>query len=317
MDENNQDDERPQNASSVKTAVVGASGYLGRRFLRVYRQAHPDCVGTAFSAGLPDLRSFDIRRPDLTTLQLEETGHRAVLIASAKSNVAFCDREKEAAYAVNVKGTLELVRQIGRTSMQLIFLSSDYVFDGRTGSYDDCAELNPTTEYGRHKAIVEKEIPSLSDNYLILRLSKIFGIQKGEGTLLDEIAGNLAGGRRVLAARDQVFCPTYVEELIPIVLTIQSRDLRGVMNVCSPEAWSRCDMAIRMASAMRVDPGLVEPILLHDLPGMASRPLNISMVCSRLSREVGGTFTPLENCIEQLAANWTRHSLIDTGQEHG
>lgn len=291
-------------ARMVKTAVIGASGYVGRHLWKAYRLLHPDCVGTAFSNAHPDLSFFDVRRPDISSLQLEERGHEAVLIASAKPKVAFCEQEKDAAYAVNVQGMIELIRQIGRTSLQVIFLSSDYVFEGRTGRYDDDAETRPTTEYGRQKSLVEKELPSLSDNYLILRLSKIYGVQKGDGTLLDEMACSLASGREVHAARDQVFCPAYVEDLVRAINAIQARGLRGVVNVCSPESWSRFDIALGVAKAMQVDPGQVKPILLHEIPAMSGRPLDLSMTCSRMIQEVGEIFTPLQDCIQRVAANW-------------
>lgn len=156
----------------IKTAVIGASGFIGSHLCKSYRRVYPDAAGTTFSGTQPGLTYFDIRQTALDLLRLEETGHRAVLIASAKPNVEFCEREKEAARAVNVLGTIELIRQISRTSLQVIFLSSDYVFEGRAGQYDDNAETQPTTEYGRQKVQVEKELPSLTDNYLILRLSK-------------------------------------------------------------------------------------------------------------------------------------------------
>ena len=288
----------------IKTAVIGASGFIGSHLCKSYRRAYPDAVGTTFSGTQPSLTYFDIRKTALDSLRLEETGHLAVLIASAKPNVEFCEREKEAAYAVNVLGTIELIRQISRTSLQVIFLSSDYVFEGRTGQYDDDAQTCPTTEYGRQKAQVEKELPALTDNYLILRLSKIFGTDKGDRTLLDDIACSLSSGRRVRVARDQIFCPTDVSDLVRAIQAIQSRDLRGVLNVCNPESCSRHSIARSLAGALRVDSTLVESIGLHDIPAMAGRPLNTSMKCSRLSREAGASFQPLQASVEIVAKNW-------------
>jgi dTDP-4-dehydrorhamnose reductase len=288
----------------VKTAVIGASGYVGSHLWRAYRLAYPDSLGTTFSTANPALAFFDVRYPDIRSLQLVERGYRAVLIASAKPNIAFCEQEKDAAYAVNVRGMLELIRQLGQTSLQVIFLSSDYVFEGNTGGYSDDTETRPTTEYGRQKAYVEKELPSLTDNYLILRLSKIYGIQKGDGTLLDEMACAFAGAREVRAAQDQVFCPTNVADLVRAITAVQARSLRGVLNVCSPERWSRYDIALGLASAMQVSPGQITPISLHELPGMSAWPLDTSMTCTRLAKEVGVQFTPLSDALLRVAAYW-------------
>lgn len=289
----------------MKTAVIGASGYIGRHFLKAYRAEHPDCVGTAFSRVQPDLTFFDLRKPDISLLRLEETGHQAVLIASAQPNIKRCEDEKSATFELNVKGTLELVRQLGRTSLRTIFLSSDYVFAGK-GPHDDDDETHPATEYGRQKAHVEKEIPELTGKYLILRLSKIFGMQKGDGTLLDNIACALHEGQEILAAEDQLFCPTFVDDLTAAILAIQERALIGTINVSSPEIWSRHRLATALAQAMRADESRIKKIALYDYPSMVGRPLDTSMACSRLRKETKAAFTPLSSCIERTAAHWQR-----------
>lgn len=288
----------------IKTAVIGASGYVGRHLWKAYRLRFPDCLGTTFSAEHPQLKRFDIREPSLAALRLEDTGHQTVLIASARPNIAYCEQNKEAAYAVNVKGTLELARQVGRTRMQAIFLSSDYVFEGKAGPHDDGDPTQPTTEYGRQKAEVERELPSLAANFLVLRLSKIYGVHKGDKTLLDEMAGQLAGGREIRAARDQVFCPTNVEDLVRVIQQIQDHGLQGIVNVCSPERWSRCDIALALASAMQTDRSLVKPISLYDIPAMGGRPLDTSMKSSRLGRALQPRFVSLSDDIERVAALW-------------
>jgi dTDP-4-dehydrorhamnose reductase len=290
----------------LKTAIIGASGYIGRRLWESYRQSFPDCIGTAFANLGPGMTHFDIRRPDVAALRLEATGHQAVLIAAAKPNVAFCEREPAAAHTVNVSGTLELIRQIGRTSLPVIFLSSDYVFPGTTGRYDDDVPTNPTTEYGRQKVLVETEIPALVDNYLVVRLSKVYGLDKHDGTLLDEMGSSLASGREIPAAVDQLFCPTYVVDLARAIHTVQDRGLRGKLNLCSPQSWSRYEIADAMARAMNANASFVKKIGLHDLPSMKERPLNTTMVCSRLEKEAGPiAFTPLQESIKQAATNWT------------
>lgn len=288
----------------VKTAVIGASGYVGRHLWDAYRREFPDCIGTSFSRGGPGLTPLDIRNPDLASLHLVETGHEAVLIASAEPNVSFCERNPSEARAVNVDGTLELARQAERLSLSVVFLSSDYVFEGTGRDYDDGAPTRPTTEYGRQKSEAESLLPSLADDHLILRLSKIYGVGKGDGTLLDEMAALLTAGREVRAAADQFFCPTLVDDLVRVILEIQEGHARGVMNVCSPERWSRHGVATAVAEALGLGPGLVKEISLYDIPSMEGRPLDTSMVCPRLGAGVSSSFTLLREAAEKVAANW-------------
>ncbi|MBI4179189.1 SDR family oxidoreductase [bacterium] len=289
----------------IKTAVIGADGYLGRRLWNMYRKEYPDCVGTVFSNPRGGLVKFDLHHPDICPLRLEETGHRAVFICAAKSGVTDCEDGPEASYSVNVTGTLDVIRQVGRTSMQVIFPSSDYVFDGRGGRYDDGHPTAPETEYGRQKAAVERALPSLSKNFLVLRLSKIFGTTRGDGTLLDEMAAGLAAGLNITAAPDQYFCPLHVDDFLKAADAVQVRQLTGVMNVAGRERLSRYDLAIRLAGKMNVDSARVRPVRLHDIPSMKGRPRDTSMVCSRLTSEAGfSEITPLSESIRKVAENW-------------
>jgi dTDP-4-dehydrorhamnose reductase len=289
---------------ALKTAVIGASGYVGRFLWRSYAAEFPGAVGTSFSCKEPGLVTFDIRKPELDLLQLENSGHAAVLISAAKPNIDFCQREREAALAVNVTGTLELIRQIAATAMQVIFISSDYVFHGDRGAYTEASSPLPTTEYGRQKALVEKEIPNITDNYLILRLSKVFGLVRGDRTLLDDLASNLVEGKKLRVAQDQFFCPTYVGDVVNALHSIQARGLRGLVNLCSPEVWSRHQIAMAMRAGLAAAPELIEAINLHDIPAMSGRPLDTSMHCSPQLTEVGFQFTPLTQCLDRVMANY-------------
>ena len=288
----------------VKTAIIGASGFVGRHLFKKYLSAFPDTVGTSFSQSNPALHPFDIRRPDLAALKLQSLGVQSLLITSAKPNIAYCERNPDAARAVNVEGMLELIRQAVNFGIQPIFFSSDYVFDGRTGNYDDDAPTHPAREYGRQKQAVENELPRLTDNYLILRLSKIYGTQKGDGTLLDDLAKSLQSGAEVCAATDQIFSPTHVDDLVNAIVTIQERGLCGTINVCAPEAHARYEVAVALARSLGLSSSRVTPVSLHDLPGMSSRPLNTNMRSTRLAKEVGAVFTPLQVGVETIAAQW-------------
>jgi dTDP-4-dehydrorhamnose reductase len=294
----------PTTAPLPKTAVIGASGFIGGSLLRAYRAVHPDCVGTARSPGRCDLLPFDLRQPDLSPLQLEATGHQAVLIAGAETDMLLCEQQPQVTSAVNVQGTLELVRQIGRTSMQVIFLSTDFVFDGQAGGYDDDAVPHPRSQYGRQKAAVEREIPPLAPHHLILRLSHVFGTAKGDRTYLGSMAAALAAGNEYRGAVDQVFCPTCIDDVVRWVPEVQRRGLGGTLNVCNPERWSRLALAQELARALGVDPALATPASLHDFSGLSNWPLDTTMVCSRFAAEVGGAFTPVRQSIQQLADNW-------------
>ena len=204
----------------MKIAVIGASGLIGSHLLAHLRQNNSDTIGTSFSKKDSKLTFFDIRSSNLDSLALEDQGYSSVIITAALSNIYFCETNAALSHEVNVRGTLTLLEQLAKTSLQSIFLSSDYVFDGKTGSYTETSPTNPTTEYGKQKNIVEKTIPTLTDNYLIVRASKIFGTTRNDGTFIDNIAKDLSAGKKMRVAYDQIFCPTFVEEFATSLLVL-------------------------------------------------------------------------------------------------
>jgi len=288
----------------IKTAVVGASGYIGRHLIKKYRSQYPDCVGTSFLSKNKNLTSFDIRNPNIDLLNLEKNGHKAVVITSAKSKISYCEKEFSKAHEVNVAGTIQLIKNLSKTSLKIIFLSSDYVFDGVQGIYGDEDEPNPNTLYGKHKKIIEDEIKKITDNFLVLRLSKIYGLTKGDKTILDEAANLLKQGKSVLAADNQFFCPTLIDDLINTIIKIQAKDLKGYMNLCAPETWSRFEMIALLARSINKDVDLVKKIKLYDITEMKGRPLNTSMICERLNQEIETKFVPLKDSIIKIANNY-------------
>lgn len=288
----------------IKTAVIGASGYIGNYLLQTYRETFSDCIGTGFSQLKHGLTPFDLRNPDCDSLKLEETGHQAVIIASAKPNIGWCESYPKESYELNVSGTLKLVKQLAQRGIHVLFYSSDYVFDGKEGSYSDQAKPTPVTEYGRQKAEVEREIPNITDNYTILRLSKIYGTVWKDNTLIDNLAADLLQGKKLKVATDQFFSPTHVDDVVAMTMYVQEQKIKGLVNLCHSNAYSRQQIASKLADALDVSQSLLESVSLHSIPGMQDRPLNTSLICSPPLQKFQPTLWSIDEAIECVVENW-------------
>ncbi len=207
---------------------------------------------------------------------------------------------------INIEGTLNLIQQLVDEGVKPVFFSSDNVFDGKTGLYDDESLPNPLNEYGRHKAEVELRVKDICQdgNFLIVRMSKVFSLNKGDGTLLDEMASTLHSGGMIQAADDQLFSPVLVSDVVNIVTALQIKNVTGVVNVSSPETWSRYDLALAMAQCMGIGSDWIQRISLDDLPEMFARPKNTTMKIDKMLRETEYEFKPLQYYIKQIAENW-------------
>ncbi len=288
------------------TAVIGADGYLGRAFFDVLRTGDTCPFATSHRRGTA-LAHYDLGEACATRLPLQENGVEAAIIAAGISGGA-CGEHPGEARAVNVDGTLTLIRELWGQNVLPVSLSSDNVFDGllATGGYADEGAVAPTTEYGRQKSEVERFLADSGRPFLAVRLSKVFSLERGDGTLLDEMAQSLMAGHAVRAAFDQVFCPTLREDVVRAVLELLAAGVRGLINVCSPEPLSRYALALQVAARLQCDSSLVERVSLDSIFPGERRPKRTVMKCRRLQEELQFNFTPMAGCIDTVAGNYLR-----------
>lgn len=284
-------DNAPWNISmSNKTLVVGSDGFIGRHFLKAYQKNDPTTFGTTID-------TLNICQPTLKPFDL--TGVEYALIVAALPRIAQCEQEKELTRRVNLTGTLELVQQLIDKRITPILFSTDYVFDGIAGNYNEESPLNPLNEYGRQKAELQKELPKIcGDNFLLIRPSKVFGHTSGDGTLLDEMVTHLRLEMPIRAARDQFFSPLSITDLINGVIALQNKQSRGVFHICGTKC-SRFEIGQAIARRLSSNMSLVQSISLDDLKDAFQRPKDTSMICDKFNETTGIKIKPVMNYIEE------------------
>ena len=233
-------------SSVVKTAVIGASGNVAVIFRDAYRAALSDCVGTSFSD--PGKGSTLLRHPQSGpgALRLEETGHQAVLIRPAKPNIGYCEQQQEVPMRSTCGARWNWCGRSAAPRCRRFSSRPTTSSKAGRGRTTTMCRRGPRPSTAARRSPWRKEIPSLARNYLVLRLSKIFGVQKGDGRCWTRLPRAWPRAGRVRAARDQIFCPTYVEDLV-----------RGHRWHPGPMA-ARCDECVQSAAMVRatdVGPG--------------------------------------------------------------
>jgi dTDP-4-dehydrorhamnose reductase len=246
--------------------IIGSDGFIGRHFCRA--------LPKALAIGKADL---DLSKPNI---RFSTQGRRYALIAAGIGNPRRCEADPAYSHQCNVIGTLELGKELSKRGVMPIFLSTDYV-------YDDGLNIAPVNAYGKQK--LEMEIEALQLGGLILRLSKVYGLEKGDGTLFDEMAAKLSRGEAISVAHDQIFAPIYVGDVIKQATHYLEKEMRGIFDVAGPSFASRLTMAKKLAHHLKVNDRLVKPISLNDLNDGVRRPkyLKLSSSLSSTSWEVG------------------------------
>jgi len=248
----------------VKVLITGANGYIGSNLRRYLRNNGFD-VYAVTSKKLEDSKVFQI---DITNANsifsiIKEIKPDVIIHTAALSNLRKCEENKTLAKKINVDVTKSIINSINRVNskIKLIFFSSDYVFDGKKGNYKEDDRVNPTTFYGKTKAISESDIKNNLKNYIILRTSAVFG--RGGGKLFNFILQFLHQGKQIKVYEDAFFTPTYIDYLTSSVKELIEIDFKGTIHIAGYEKISRFIFAVSVAEVLGKDKNLIKPIKLQ------------------------------------------------------
>lgn len=246
----------------MKIALTGADGMLGQAIRRVFTGHDLVCFNRA---------DLDITDLDRTVDVIRTATPEAVIHAAALTDVDRCEREPEAAYLINGIGTRNVTVACEKVGCPILYLSTDYVFDGEKESpYDEWDTPNPINHYGRSKLLGERYASSLTNRYYIVRTSWLYGA--GGNNFVDTIAGLLSRQDRISVVTDQTGSPTYTVDLAATLREIITRGY-GVYHATNSGACSWHEFASEIAR-LRNSSATIEPATAEALGRPARRPRN-------------------------------------------
>jgi dTDP-4-dehydrorhamnose reductase len=205
----------------MRVTIFGASGLLGKALMREW---NGDTV-----TGLTS-RAADIRDADRVWQVVKESEPEWIVLSAAYTDVDGCESNSDLAFAVNRDGAVNVARAAKQTGARVLFLSSDYVFDGKkTTPYEIGDARNPQSVYGRTKAEAEIKLLELMPECCIARTSWLFG--EGGKCFPDTIL-KLSASRPVLeVVNDQRGCPTYTTDLARAIIQLCRKNAGGIVHV--------------------------------------------------------------------------------------
>jgi len=287
--------------SPGRTLIIGVDGLIGRGMYQHLSRQDPTLWASSRRQGsaFHHLDLANLTPPNGSALYAD--GYRYALLAAGISRIAACEQNPEQSRQINVTGTLELASALSEVGIIPIVFSSDYVFDGQQAPYHEQAKTCPLNVYGSQKARLELELPKVCREYLLLRLSKVYTRQMGDGSLLTEILGKLNQGQRLRIAKDQQFSPIWLADVVGAIEQLQLKQARGLYNLAGSQSFSRWEIAMMLAERCGLPTDLLAPIKLADLNEPFARPGNTSLTVSKLEGVLTQPLTLLENSIDALA----------------
>ncbi len=270
--------------SLKKKALVIGAGLLGKKLLKELKFRGWEAEGTSLEGG--EFLRLDIRNAQETNELVKKLSPETVFLAAALTNVDYCEENPTESREVNVKGTENVVNVCRELGCWLVFLSTDYVFDGEKGNYKEEDAPNPLNEYGKAKLDAEKIVSGMHPNlYIIARTSTLYGFNSGKGkkTFLDWVKEELGQGKEIRAVDDQVTSPTLTDDAANALVELVEREKNGLFHVTGSGAESRHGFALKAAEVFGLDKEKILKAKTAELGQKAKRPKDCSLSISRLN----------------------------------
>jgi dTDP-4-dehydrorhamnose reductase len=201
-----------------------------------------------------------------------------------------------------VTATLALADAARAAGATFVFLSSEYVFDGEDGPYDEGREVNPINEYGRQKVEVERALADAGDDWIVARVSCVYGREARRKNFVYQLLDASSAGRELKVPADQVGTPTAAANAAAVIRELWSAGERGVFHVAGADRLLRSDFGVIVAEELGLDPALVRPTPTSELGLAAPRPLGAGLLTDRAASRARTPIAGVREGIRALVA---------------
>ncbi|MFA6276952.1 MAG: SDR family oxidoreductase [Pedobacter sp.] len=280
----------------MKTILVtGSNGLLGQKITeKILKEGSINLIATSKGDNRFPVKEgyiyadMDILNPGEVKTVIEKYKPDAIIHTAAMTNVDTCEDQKELAFALNVESVITLIAICEQHNIQLVHLSTDFIFDGEDGPYNEEAAPNPLSYYGETKLLAEEAIKNSNCKWAILRTIIVYGIvsDMSRSNIVLWAKGALEKGQPLNIVNDQWRMPTLAEDLANGCLLAVSHDAQGVYNISGKDMMSISELVARVADFWNLDKKLINEISATTLNQTAKRPACTGFILDKAMTEL-------------------------------
>lgn len=247
------------------------------------------CLAEKFSGHGLDVKALSHEELDITDRENVKTVFTrekpdVVIHCAAYSNVDQAEHERERCFHVNIDGTATIADFCAENKIHMIYISSDYVFDGKKeGPYEITDAVHPLSVYGSSKAKGEQLVLSANPLNAVLRISWLFG--DSGGNFVETMLRLAEREKKIRVVADQTGSPTYTEDLADLLMQMAERKCSGIFHATNEGTctWAEFAKSIVSYTGKQVE---IIPISSLEYGAEAARPKN--SILSKASLDAAG-----------------------------
>ncbi len=263
--------------------ITGAGGQLGSVLLRTLARSGAQATGLISPTGPAPLVGMtlriDLTQADAVAQIIRSLQPTHVIHAAAMTNVQSAFDDPKKARAINVTATANLVENVAELGSRFVYISTDLVFDGKTGNYKETDWPLPLSIYGQSKLDGER-IALAYSKAVAARLPLMYGLPDVmRATTFRNQLQTLRDGQSQRLFEDEFRSPLWLDDAAAALITLAQSDFTGLLHIAGPQRLSRLDMGRIMAMAQRCEESLLIPTRQSEIAFSEPRPADVSL-CS-------------------------------------
>lgn len=291
-----------------KILITGSNGLLGQKLIyALLKRKEVEIIATSLGENRTHEKqgylyeSLDITQKNrVRELMLKHTPD-VVINTAAMTNVDACEFEKEKCWDLNVNSVKHFIDLIEYSKISaepssrslrnchFIHLSTDFVFDGLKGPYNESDEPNPLSFYAKSKYESERLLQQSKINWAIIRTIIIYGVvdNMSRSNVVLWAKDSLEKNKQINVVDDQYRSPTLAEDLAEGCISAALKNATGIYHISGKDIMSILELVYRVADFWKLDKNLVNPVKSDTLNQPAKRPPRTGFVLSKAIHDLG------------------------------
>ncbi|MGI9545571.1 MAG: SDR family oxidoreductase [Cyclobacteriaceae bacterium] len=278
----------------MKVLITGANGLLGQKLVQLL-SSKTTVIATsqgpsrfALPSGVT-YHSMDITNNSQVSSIIVQLQPQAVIHAAAMTQVDKCEQDRKSCLNVNVNGTRHVAEAAKSVSAYLIHMSTDFIFDGTAGPYDEEATPAPVNYYGECKLAAEMIVEDIAPESAILRTILVYGWlpNMSRSNIILWVKESLEQNKTIQVVDDQWRTPTLVEDLAQGCWLALERQAAGIYHIAGSDFITPFQMARETAGYFDLDKELIKRTDSTKFTQPAKRPLKTGFVIAKAESELG------------------------------
>lgn len=284
----------------TKFLVTGSTGLIGRQIIRDLEERNHD-VYSCYNVETPEsgiATHLDLTKRENIINVVQDIRPDVIIHLAAMTDVELCEIQRDLAVLINTKSTEVLAKESAKQDAFFVYMSTDYVFDGKDGMKTEKDSPNPLSFYGKSKLDGENMLNNLLSSHVIIRTSTPFGFHPKKKSFPVWVKENLELKKEIPVLIDQYTSPTFVPNLSKMLIEVVTKQMTGIIHLAGATRISRYKLAEIVADKLGFDKTLLKPTKIAEMKWNAPRPQDSSLDVSMANEILDNKPQKIEQSLE-------------------